>query len=66
VGKGRLLENGSVKPLDVRVGDKVLFAKYGGTEVIHNADEFVILKEDDILAIVKDGKDGVVKERKEK
>ena len=57
VGKGRLLDDGSVKPLEVRVGDKVLFAKYSGTDVIHHADEFVILKEDEILAIVKDRKE---------
>lgn len=51
VGKGRLLENGTVKSLEVKVGDTVLFAKYSGTEVIHEDKEFLILREDEILAI---------------
>ncbi len=53
VGKGRLLEGGSTKPLEVRVGDRILFARYSGSEVTHGNDEFLIVKEDDILAIVK-------------
>ena len=51
VGKGRLLENGTVKPLEIKVGDTVLFAKYSGTEVNHQEKEFLILREDEILAI---------------
>ena len=51
VGKGRLLEDGSLKPLEVRVGDTVLFAKYSGTEILQNEDEYLILREDEILAI---------------
>ena len=51
IGKGRLLENGTVRPLDVKVGDTVLFAKYSGTEVSHGDKEFLILREDDVLAI---------------
>ncbi|MBI3615345.1 MAG: co-chaperone GroES [Candidatus Omnitrophica bacterium] len=51
VGKGRLLEDGTVKPLEVKVGDTVLFAKYSGTEVLHEEKEFLILREDDILAV---------------
>lgn len=54
VGKGRLLEDGSLKPLEVRVGDKVLFARYSGSEVTHGNDELLIVKEEDILAIVKE------------
>ena len=56
VGKGRLLEDGTVKPLEIKVGDTVLFAKYSGTEVNHDEKEFLILKEDDILAVLKDSK----------
>ena len=51
VGKGRLLEDGTVKPLEVRVGDTVLFVKYSGAEVKHEDKEFLILREDDILAV---------------
>ena len=56
VGKGRLMEDGSVRPLEVHVGDTVLFAKYSGTEVRHEDKEFTILKEDDILAVLKEAK----------
>lgn len=53
VGKGRLLEDGIVKPLEVKVGDTVLYGRYSGTEINHNGEDFLILKEDDILAIVR-------------
>ncbi|MFH1779153.1 MAG: co-chaperone GroES [Candidatus Omnitrophota bacterium] len=53
VGKGRLLEDGTVKPLEVKAGDTVLYGKYSGTEINHNGEDFLILKEDDILAIVR-------------
>lgn len=53
VGKGKLLEDGTVKPLEVRVGDAILYGKYSGTEINHNGEDLLILKEDDILAIVK-------------
>ena len=56
VGKGRLLEDGTVKPLEIKVGDTVLYAKYSGTEVNHGENEFLILREDDILAVLKDAK----------
>jgi len=56
VGKGRLLEDGTVKPLEVKVGDTVLFAKYSGSEVSHEEKEFLILREDDVLAVLKDAK----------
>ena len=52
VGNGRILEDGSVKPLDVKKGDKVLFGKYGGAEIGIEGVEYLILKEDEILAIV--------------
>jgi len=53
VGKGKILEDGSLRPLDVKVGDKVLFAKYGGTEVKLGNDEIVVLREEDILGILE-------------
>ena len=53
VGSGRMLENGERVPLEVKVGDRVVFAKYGGTEVKLNGETYTILRESDILAIVK-------------
>lgn len=52
VGSGRLLENGQKVALDVKVGDRVLFAKYAGTEVKLDGEEYMVLKESDVLAIV--------------
>ena len=51
VGKGKILENGEVRPLDVKVGDKVLFGKYAGTEIKVDGEEFVVMREDDIMAV---------------
>jgi chaperonin GroES len=53
VGKGKILDNGQIAPLEVAEGDRVLFAKYGGTEVKLDGEEYVILREDDVLAINK-------------
>lgn len=52
VGNGARDESGKVQPLDVKVGDKVLFAKWGGTEVKVAGQEYLIMKESDILAVV--------------
>lgn len=52
VGKGRI-ENGQLVPLDVKVGDVVLYGKYSGTDIKHGKKEYLILKESDILAIVE-------------
>jgi chaperonin GroES len=52
VGNGSKTEDGKVTPLDVKVGDKILFTKWGGTEVKLNGKEYLIMKESDILAIV--------------
>jgi chaperonin GroES len=52
IGSGRLLDNGDRAPLDVREGDRVLFAKYGGTEFKLDGEEYLVLKENDILAII--------------
>jgi chaperonin GroES len=54
VGTGKTLENGQKIALDVKVGDKVLFAKYAGTEVKLDGEEYMVLKESDVLAIVND------------
>jgi chaperonin GroES len=52
-GKGKVLENGSTRPLDVKKGDRVLFGKYGGTEINFKGDDYVILDESEILAIIE-------------
>ena len=52
VGNGRLLDNGDRAPIDLREGDRVLFAKYGGTEFKLDGEEYLVLKENDILAII--------------
>ena len=52
VGNGTIQENGKVQPLDVKVGDTVLFGKYSGTEVTIDSDELVVMKEDDIMAVI--------------
>ena len=52
VGNGKIQDNGKVQPLDVKVGDTVLFGKYSGTEVKVDADELVVMKEDDIMAVI--------------
>ena len=53
VGKGKILESGEIRPLDVKVGDKILFGKYSGTEVKMDGDELVVMREEDIMAIVE-------------
>ena len=52
VGTGRLLDDGSVKPLEIKHGDRVLYGKYSGTEVSLSGEEYLILREEDVLAIV--------------
>jgi chaperonin GroES len=51
VGAGKVLDNGQRVPLEVKAGDKVLYSKYGGTEIKIEGDEYIILSERDILAI---------------
>ena len=53
VGTGKMLDNGTRQPMQVKVGDKVLFGKYSGTEVKIGGEEHLILREDDILAVVE-------------
>ncbi len=52
VGSGRLLDNGDRAPIDIREGDRILFAKYGGTEFKLDGEEYLVLKESDILAVI--------------
>ena len=52
VGKGKILENGDIRPLDVKEGDQILFGKYSGTEFSFDDQEVLIMRESDILAIV--------------
>ena len=52
VGNGKTLKDGKVRPVDVKAGQKILFGKYSGTEVKLEGDEHVILREDDVLAVI--------------
>ena len=52
-GKGKILENGDVRPLDVKVGDKVLFGKYSGTEIKLNGQDLLVMREEDIMGVLE-------------
>jgi chaperonin GroES len=54
VGKGKRLEDGSVAPLDVQAGDRILFGKYSGSEIKVDGEEFLIMREDDVLGVIED------------
>jgi chaperonin GroES len=53
VGAGKLLENGKMQPLEVKKGDRILFGKYAGTEIQIEGEEHLIMREEDIIAIVE-------------
>lgn len=53
VGNGKKLDNGEVRGLDVKPGDKVLFGKYSGTEVKLDGEDFLVMREDDIMGVVE-------------
>ncbi len=53
VGPGKLLDSGKVEPMNVKVGDTIYYAKYGGTEIKIGAEEYVILRQDDVLAVLE-------------
>ena len=53
VGNGKLLDNGEVRPLDLKTGDNVLFGKYSGTEVKVEGEEVVVMREDDVMAVIE-------------
>ncbi|MDQ6950799.1 MAG: co-chaperone GroES [Mariprofundales bacterium] len=52
-GNGKIMENGDVRPLEVKAGDRVIFSKYAGTEIKLDGDEFLMMREDDLLGIVE-------------
>ena len=53
VGKGKILEDGKVRALDVKVGDKILFGKYSGTEVKVDGEDLLVMREEDLLAVIE-------------
>lgn len=53
VGNGKILENGEVRALDVKVGDKVLFGKYAGTEIKVEGEDVLVMREEDIVAVIE-------------
>lgn len=52
VGKGKILENGDVRALDLKVGDKVLFGKYSGTDVKIDGEDYLVMREEDVVAVL--------------
>lgn len=53
VGNGKILENGEVRALDLKVGDKVLFGKYAGTEVKVEGEDLLVMREEDVMAVIE-------------
>jgi chaperonin GroES len=53
VGNGKILENGETRPLDLKVGDRVLFGKYSGTEVKVDGEDVLVMREDDVMAVLE-------------
>jgi chaperonin GroES len=53
IGNGKILEDGKVRPLDVKVGDKILFGKYSGQTVKVGNDEYLVMREEDVFAVVQ-------------
>ncbi|MCK9489319.1 MAG: co-chaperone GroES [Xanthomonadales bacterium] len=53
VGNGKILESGDKRPLDLKVGDKVLFGKYSGTEVKVDGEELLVMREEDVMAVIE-------------
>jgi chaperonin GroES len=54
VGKGKRLEDGSVVPLDVKAGDRILFGKYSGSDIKMDGQEYLIMREDEVLGVLED------------
>ena len=52
-GKGRILENGTIRPIDVKKGDRILFGKYSGTEVKISGEEYLVMREEDIMGVIE-------------
>ncbi len=53
VGNGKVLDSGETRPLDLKAGDKVLFGKYSGTEVKVDGEELLVMREDDVMAVIE-------------
>jgi chaperonin GroES len=53
VGKGKILDNGDIRALDLKKGDKVLFGKYSGTEVKVDGEDLLVMREDDVMAVIE-------------
>ncbi|AKU91378.1 co-chaperone GroES [Vulgatibacter incomptus] len=53
VGNGKILEDGKVRPLDIKAGDRVLFSKYAGTEIKVEGEDHLMLREDDVLGVIE-------------
>ena len=53
VGHGKILENGEIRPLDVKVGDHVLFGKYSGSEVKVDGEDVIVMREEEIMAVIE-------------
>jgi len=53
VGNGKILENGEVRPLELKVGDRVLFGKYSGTEVKVSGEELLVMREEDVMGVIE-------------
>jgi chaperonin GroES len=53
IGKGKILENGQVRPCDIKVGDTILFGKYSGAEVKLEGEELVVMREEDVMAVIE-------------
>ena len=53
VGKGKILENGHVRPCDLKRGDKILYGKYSGTEVRVEGEDLVVMREEDVMAVIE-------------
>jgi chaperonin GroES len=54
IGTGKVMEDGKVRPLDVKIGDKVLYGKYSGTEVKLNGQDLLVMREEDIMAVIEE------------
>lgn len=52
VGNGRVLETGELRPLEIKVGDRILFGKYSGTEVKYDGADYLVLREDDVMGVI--------------
>jgi len=53
IGNGKILDSGDTRPLDLKVGDNILFGKYSGTEVKVNGEDLLVMREDDVMAVIE-------------